>query len=166
MLFNATGKCAECHVLTSENSQPPLFTDFTYDNLGAPKNPDNPFYTQEQQWNPDGKEWVDNGLGAFLEKHPEYQEFAAENYGKYKVPTLRNVDKRPREGFVKSFLHNGFFKTLKDVVHFYNTRDKADADWPEPEISVNINQDELGDLGLTEEEEDLIVKFMQTLSDK
>ena len=166
MLFNTTGLCAECHVLTSENGQPPLFTDFTYDNLGAPKNPDNPFYIQEKQWNPDGKEWVDNGLGAFLEKQPEYQEFAAENYGKYKVPTLRNVDKRPREGFVKSFLHNGFFKTLKDVVHFYNTRDLADADWPEPEISVNINEDELGDLELTEEEEDLIVKFMQTLSDR
>jgi cytochrome c peroxidase len=166
MLFNTTGLCAECHVLTSENGQPPLFTDFTYDNLGAPKNPDNPFYTQDQEWNPDGKDWVDNGLGAFLENHPQYQEFAAENMGKYKVPTLRNVDKRPREGFVKAFLHNGFFKTLKDVVHFYNTRDLADAEWPDPEISVNINEDELGDLGLTEEEEDLIVQFMKTLTDK
>lgn len=166
MLFNTTGLCAECHVLTSENGQPPLFTDFTYDNLGAPKNPDNPFYIQDQQWNPDGQDWVDNGLGAFLENHPQYQEFAAENMGKYKVPTLRNVDKRPWEGFVKAFLHNGFFKTLKDVVHFYNTRDLADAEWPEPEISANINEDELGDLGLTEEEEDLIVLFMKTLTDK
>ena len=54
---------------------------------------------------------------------------------------------------------------LKDVVHFYNTRDVEGADWPPPEISENVNTDELGDLGLSEREEDLIVLFMKTLSD-
>jgi cytochrome c peroxidase len=166
VLFVTTGKCAECHILDSVDGNPPLFTDFTYDNLGAPRNPDNPFYVQDAQFNPDGDAWVDNGLGAFLEGVPEYQQYAAENMGKYKVPTLRNVDKRPQDGFVKAFLHNGFFKSLKEVVRFYNTRDRQDTEWPEPEIAANVNTEELGDLGLTPEEEDLIVLFMKTLSDR
>jgi cytochrome c peroxidase len=166
MLFNTKGECAECHVLTSVNGKPPLFTDFTYDNLGVPKNPDNPFYSMPSEWNKDGKKWVDKGLGDFLEKTTEFARYAAENYGKQKVTTLRNVDLRLDEGFVKAFAHNGFFKTLKDIVHFYNTRDKAEENWPPPEIKENVNTEELGDLGLTPEEEDLIVKFMKTLSDR
>ncbi len=166
MLFNTKGLCAECHVMTSVNGKPPLFTDFTYDNLGMPKNPENPFYSMSPEWNKDGKEWVDKGLGGFLEKTREYAQYAAENYGKQKVPTLRNVDKRLDEGFVKAFAHNGFFKTLKDITHFYNTRDKVEENWPPPEIKENVNTEELGDLGLTPEEEDLIVKFMKALSDR
>jgi cytochrome c peroxidase len=166
MLFVTKGKCAECHVLTSVNGQPPLFTDFTYDNLGAPRNPDNPFYTLGAEWNPDGQDWVDKGLGSYLEGTEQYAQYAQENDGKQKVPTLRNVDLSPREGFVKAFFHNGFFKTLKDVVHFYNTRDLQEEDWPPPEIADNVNTEELGDLGLTEKEENAIVLFMKTLSDR
>jgi cytochrome c peroxidase len=166
MLFNTKGLCAECHVLTSVNGKPPLFTDFTYDNLGVPKNPNNPFYKQDKKFNPDGNEWVDKGLGAFLKGTEKYKKYAAENMGKHKVPTLRNVDLRPSKDFVKVFMHNGIFKTLKDVVHFYNTRDKPGAKWPEPEIKANVNTEELGDLGLTTIEEDAIVTFMKTLSDR
>ena len=166
MLFNTKGKCAECHVMTSVNGKPPLFTDFTYDNLGVPKNPENPFYSMSSEWNTEGKGWVDKGLGGFLETTTEFAHYAAENYGKQKVITLRNVDLRPDEGFVKAFAHNGFFKTLEDIVHFYNTRDKAEENWPLPEIKKNVNSEELGDLGLTPDEEDLIVKFMKTLSDR
>ena len=61
-------------------------------------------------------------------------------------------------------MHNGVFKSLKEVVHFYNTRDVI-ADWPPPEVEDNVNDAELGDLGLTDEEEDAIVAFMRTLSD-
>jgi len=117
MLFNTAGLCSECHVLTSVNGKPPLFTDFTYDNLGVPKNPENPFYAMDKKWNPDGKNWVDKGLGGYLEGIEKYKKYAAENYGKQKVPTLRNVDLRPFEGFVKAYMHNGFFKTLKEVVN-------------------------------------------------
>lgn len=46
--------------------------------------------------------------------------------GKFRVPTLRNVDKRPRPDFVKAYMHNGYLKSLKEVVHFYNTR----MSWP------------------------------------
>jgi cytochrome c peroxidase len=169
------GKCALCHVLDPVVDiygveWPPVFTDFSFDNLGVPKNPDNPFYEMDEVYlddgspiNPAGDAWIDLGLGGFLESRPEWQAMAAENYGKHKVPTLRNVGKSPGRMFPKAYIHNGVFKSLEEVVHFYNTRDVAD--WPPPEVADNVNQDELGDLGLTPAEEGLIVAFVQTLSD-
>jgi cytochrome c peroxidase len=159
-LFNEKGKCAACH--PSEGPMA-LFTDFTFDNLGAPKNPENPFYDMDETFNPDGEDWIDPGLGGFLQTVPKWQHLAAENMGKHKVPTLRNVGKSNGKNFPKAYLHNGVFKSLKEVVHFYNTRDVED--WPEPEVSQTMNLDELGDLGLTDEEEHAIVAFMETLSD-
>ena len=73
------------------------------------------------------------------------------------------MDKRPSSTFVKSYGHNGFFKSLKEIVHFYNTRD-VEA-WAPPEVPQTMNTDELGNLGLTSAEEDAIVAFMRTLSD-
>lgn len=155
-LFEGKGECAACHPSGPRpGGEPPLFTDYTYDNLGVPKNPENPFYSMPRKWNPAGDDWVDLGLGFTTGEMSEW--------GKMKVPTLRNVDKRPYPGFVKAYAHNGFFKSLKDIVHFYNTRDVED--WPPPEVDVNVNVDELGDLGLTDAEEDAIVAFLKTLSD-
>jgi len=164
--FNTKGLCSQCHVLASVNGKPPLFTDFTYDNIGVPKNPDLPFYGQPKNFNPAGKDWVDKGLGGFLETVDKYKNRAAANMGKHKVPTLRNVDERPAPAFVKAFMHNGSLKTLKDVVSFYNTRDKAGARWPAPEVKANLNTEEVGNLGLTDDEENAIVDFMKTLTDK
>lgn len=156
-LFNGKGNCAACHPSTpTDDDHKALFTDFTYDNLGVPKNPQNPVY----KYNPS---FVDLGLGGFLDTRDDYKNYARYNYGKQKVLTLRNVDKRPGNGFTKAYTHNGYFKSLKEVVHFYNTRDKES--WPDPEVAENINDGELGDLGLTNAEEDAIVAFMKTLSD-
>ncbi len=164
-LFLGKGNCAECHIVTpGKSADKPLFTDFTYDNLGIPKNPENPFYGM-LEFNPDGMNWIDPGLGGFLASVPEYASYAGDNYGKHKVPTLRNVDKRPNPDVVKAYGHNGYFKSLKEIVHFYNTRDVAAANWPPPEVSMNMNTTELGNLGLTDAEEDAIVAFMQTLTD-
>lgn len=150
------GNCAACHPSQpDEEGNPPLFTDFTYDNLGIPANPENPFYSMVEEFNSDGADWVDLGLGAIVGLDSEM--------GKMKVPTLRNVDKRPHSGFIKSFGHNGFFKSLEDITHFYNVRDVEN--WPPPEVPENMNTDELGDLGLTADEEAAIVAFMKTLSD-
>jgi cytochrome c peroxidase len=173
-LFNGKGGCAACH---PSNGKDPLFTDFTFDNLGVPANPENPVYDT----NPD---FVDPGLGGFLEAAGYDEEVYEEEWGKHKVPTLRNVDLRPSESFVKAYMHNGYFKTLEGVVHFYNTRDvlpPCDNDgafgiyteaealaancWPAPEVADNVNTAELGDLGLTPEEEAAIVAFLTTLSD-
>ena len=115
--------------------------------------------------NPLGDAWIDKGLGGFLETRPEWSSYAEDNMGKHKVPTLRNVDKKPGHGFIKAYLHNGVFKSLKEVVHFYNTRDIAEENWPPPEVPENVNTEELGNLGLSDNEEDAIVAFLMTLSD-
>jgi len=81
--------------------------------------------------------------------------------------------------FVKAYGHNGYFKSLWGIVHFYNTRDvlpvcagdytEAQAlaanCWPAPEVPANVNTAELGDLGLTLAEEQALVAFLTTLSD-
>ncbi|MFC1554556.1 cytochrome-c peroxidase [candidate division KSB1 bacterium] len=144
------GNCAACHPNTpGEEGQPPLFTDYTYDNLGTPKNGEMPFYYLPAEFNPDGVNYTDPGLGGFLEN--------TEELGKFKVPTLRNI------ALTSPYLHNGIFKTLREVVVFYNTRDIGP--WPPPETTVNVNRDELGDLGLSESEIDDLVAFLKTLSD-
>ncbi|AAM06299.1 TPA: cytochrome-c peroxidase [Methanosarcina acetivorans] len=172
-LFNGKAMCSACHPSESgPYSDYPLFTDFTYDNLGIPKNPDNPFYDMDTVYlddgspiNPDGENWVDPGLGGFLATVPEWEDLADENKGKHKVPTLRNVNQQPGNVFPKAYGHNGYFKSLEDIVHFYNTRDVASEGWPEPEVPENVNTDEMGDLGLNDSEEKAIVAFLKTLSD-
>lgn len=163
IVFEGIGMCSACHV-------PPLFTDFTYDNLGVPRNEENPFYTMPKKWNPDGEDWIDPGLGGFLKGEGYPADVYMAEWGKHKVPTLRNVDLRPYPGFVKAFGHNGYFKSLEEITHFYNTRDVTGAGWngvpwPLPEVPINVNSDELGDLGLTLEQEAYLVAFMKTLSD-
>ena len=92
------------------------------------------------------------------------------------MPTLRNVDMRPSPDFVKAYGHNGYFKSLKAIVHFYNTRDalprceshdprEGTGCWPAPETTENMNVSRMGHLGLSNTEEDAIVSFLQTLTD-
>lgn len=164
VLFEGKGQCSACHPSQpGPGNSPPLFTDFTYDNLGVPRNPANPFYNMPRKWNPAGHAWVDYGLGGFLKAFGYGPEVYEPELGKHKVPTLRNVDLRPDPGFVKAFGHNGFFKSLEEIVHFYNTRDVGT--WPPPEVPENVNTTELGNLGLTPQEEEAIVAFLRTLSD-
>jgi cytochrome c peroxidase len=170
-LFQSKGKCAKCHVLNrKKDDSPALFTDFTFDNLGLPKNPENPVYY-------DNPGFVDPGLGGFLAA-AGYEDEAEENMGKHKVPTLRNVGRGP-DGLVKAYGHNGYFKSLEGIVHFYNTRDLKPACpgdyteaqalaagcWPAPEVPENVNTAELGSLNLTPAQEADLVAFMRTLSD-
>ncbi len=156
VLFEGQGNCAACHPSQpGPGGEPPLFTDYTYDNLGVPKNPDNPFYDMPPHFNPEGEDFIDYGLGAIVGLDSEM--------GKVKVPTLRNVGNKPFPEFVQAYMHNGVFKDLRTVVDFYNTRDLGG--WPPPEVPENVNTDELGDLGLTDQDVDDIVAFMNTLSD-
>lgn len=146
--------CSACHIAewtedpgnvfvpdwAPEGLAPPMFTDFTFDNLGVPKNLAYPL---------DPNAPVDLGLGDVVGDE-------AEN-GKFKVMTLRNI------GQTEPYGHNGLFLTLKEITHFYNTRDVAD--WPEPEYAPTVNFDELGNLGLSDAHEDALVAFMLTLDD-
>jgi cytochrome c peroxidase len=45
--------------------------------------------------------------------------------GLFKTPSVRDADKRPYPGFVKAYMHNGVFKSLQEVIHFYNKRNIA-----------------------------------------
>jgi len=190
-LFRGKAKCNQCH-RDGGPGEEPLFTDFTASNLGVPANPGVQYYyegTAESSGyspNPAGPAYVDAGVGFFLRKlkslsgqlnpDSEWIKLAPKFDGKIQVPTLRNVDMRPKPDFVKAYMHNGYFKSLKEVTHFYNTRDvlpkckSGDPGekltcWPPPENPANLNRKQLGDLQLSDQEEDAIVAFLRTLTD-
>jgi cytochrome c peroxidase len=190
-LFRRKAKCNGCH-RDGGPGEEPLFTDFTASNIGTPANPDLPFYAEGEPdargyvANKSGASFVDLGVGGFLAGgHPlsqpsavdaRWKPLASQNLGRFKVPTLRDVDKRPSPDFVKAYAHNGYFKSLKQIVHFYNTRDvlprcaphdprEGTGCWPAPETTANMNKSKVGNLGLSSEEEDALVAFMQTLTD-
>ncbi len=152
-LFNdpTKGNCAACHLTTSEfvdaqgNLYPPIFTDFSYDNLGIP--------TNQRVYDLAGGSPPDPGLGG----RPDITDAHLQK-GKFKVPTLRNVAKSAPYG------HNGYFTTLNEIVNFYNTRDVAV--WPAPDVSENMNTVEIGALDLNPDEELQIVAFLHALTDK
>ncbi len=181
----------------------PLFTCFGSANEGIPLNPRNAFYyeTEPDAYgfvpNPYGFGYRDLGLGTFLRSgfgsgpnpNIRWRQYAQTVDGQMQVPILRDValtppqcptTEAPGPYFQKEFFHNGYLKSLKQVVHFYNTRDKyaypvtsghcpvgttekVDC-WPMPEVPNNIDMTS-GNLGLTDKEENEIVSFLQTLSD-
>jgi cytochrome c peroxidase len=167
--------CAACHNSgntvfgpnpSTGNEPQQLYTDHAYHNIGLPPN-----YALEN-FNPNDP---DSGLG---ERNPAF-------VGHFKTPTLRNVDKG-RGNVSKAYMHNGYFKTLEDIVHFYNTAaepSKVDAAncapgttaaqararncWPSAEIEHPASARGLlfGRLGLTVDEEAALVAYMRSFSD-
>ena len=114
-LFNdpAKGNCMACHnSARGADGAAPLFTDFSFDNLGVPRN-------ARIAATADAR-YFDLGLCG-----PDRADLAAraDLCGAFKVPTLRNVATR------KVFFHNGVFTTLKDVVGFYARRDTNPEEW-------------------------------------
>lgn len=150
-LFKGKGLCAECHILEPDpRAGKILFTDHTYDNLGIPSNPENPFFTLSAPYNLRGADTLDLGLGSYLND--------PEEYGKFRVPSLRNI------ALTAPYGHNGYFKTLEEIMRFYNVRDVEK--FPPAEYPETVNRDELGNLGLSAEEEAAIVAFLRTLTDR
>ncbi|MFW2371948.1 MAG: cytochrome-c peroxidase [Gammaproteobacteria bacterium] len=149
-LFNGKAMCSTCHSSGTQVSSdgkiiPPVFSNFSYENIGIPKST-NPLIADQP---------VDYGLGG-------REDIAAVDpqgaqLGKFKVMPLRNI------AITAPYGHNGYFATLEEIVHFFNTRD-VEA-WPASEVSQNMNTDQLGDLGLTAEEEAAVVAFLKTLTD-
>ena len=183
----------------------PLFTCFGYSNLGLPLNPRDAFYYQTAPdffgftANPYGFGYRDSGLGTFLRSgfgsapnpNSDWTSLAPRMDGRFQVSTVRNVAMAPSQCptteapgpyFQKEFFHNGYIKSLKQLVHFYNTRDKpgfaypvtsghcpagttekVDC-WPMPEVPNNVDMT-IGNLGLTDQEENQLVIVMQALND-
>ena len=107
------GNCVACHIASpGADGSAPLFTDFTFANLGLPRNP-------RIAANADPR-YFDLGLCG-----PDRKDQAANTKycGMFKTPTLRNVATR------KVFMHNGVFTDLADAVRFYATRDVTPAKW-------------------------------------
>jgi len=168
-LFEDPGKgnCAACHPSQrSADGKPPLFTDFSYDNIGVPRNLNNPFYALPADLNPQGGYFVDVGLGQAIGDRTQN--------GKFKVPTLRNIQ------LTAPYMHNGYFSSLSTVVDFYNKRDakpgcaslfmpddlaERQNCWPAPEVTENVNRQELGNLKLNANEVSDLLAFLGTLTD-
>src|SRR6266403_4291332 len=181
----------------------PVFTCFGSANEGLPLNPRNAFYYQTTPdpfgftANPLGFGYRDLGLGTFLRSgfgtwaspNSNWTQFAPSVDGQMQVSSARNVAMTPPQCptteapgpyFQKEFFHNGYIKSLKQLVHFYNTRDKFAFPvtsgncpsgtvekvtcWPMPEVPNNIDMT-VGNLGLTDQEENQIVIIMQALND-
>lgn len=171
-LFNdpAKGNCAACHPsIRAADGTPPLFTDFSFDNLGVPRNFAIPATADPA--------YFDLGLCG-----PDRGDLAArtELCGAFKVPTLRNVATR------KVFFHNGAFTNLRDVVRFYVRRDTHPEEWYP--LKADGTVDKFNDLprglhnnvntteapydrlpgmapALTDAEIDDVVRFLGTLTD-
>ncbi len=169
-LFNnpQKGNCAGCHPSSRTGNTPPLFTDFTYDNLGVPRNFDilataDPAYFDLGLCGPDRTDLTDR----------------KDLCGAFKVPSLRNV------AVTAPYFHNGKFKTLREVVSFYVRRDTNPDEWyPStengiekfndlpPQLRINVNTTEvpynrkLGEQpALNTDEIDDVVAFLNTLTD-
>ena len=171
-LFNnpQKGNCAGCHPSArGSDGSPPLFTDFTYDNLGVPRNTDiganaDSAYFDLGLCGPDRTDLVDR----------------TDLCGAFKVPSLRNV------ALTAPYFHNGRFQTLLDLVRFYVRRDTNPEEWypldtngvPQkfndlpPGLAGNVNTVEVpynrkpGDLpALDENEIQDLLAFLQTLTD-
>lgn len=157
------GNCAACHpsqaTVTPEGIVPPLFTSFAYENLGIPKNPNLMLAGFP----------IDYGLGARADLdsfNPELEQVVLDDgsvlypseSGKFRASSLRNIFRNA------PYTHNGYFATLEELVNFFNTRDIPEENWPEPEVADNLTS-ELGDLGLTPQQEADLVAFLKTLND-
>lgn len=170
-LFNNPnkGNCAACHPSArGADGRAPLFTDFSFDNLGVPRNARiaatlDPAYFDLGLCGPDRTDLSER----------------ADLCGAFQVPTLRNVATR------KVFFHNGAFSNLTDVVSFYVRRDTNPEQWyPSvggvvqkfndlpPQYRANVNTSEAPynrqpgmQPALSSSEIDDLVRFLGTLTD-
>jgi cytochrome c peroxidase len=98
------GNCAACHVdRPGSDGSPPAFTDYEYEALGVPRN----------------NAAIRDGTFDLGVCGPSRTDLAAETRycGMFRTPSLRNVATR------SAFFHNGVYRTLEDVLKFYNFRD-------------------------------------------
>jgi cytochrome c peroxidase len=213
LYFGTQAQCSTCH---SSAQFPTIqfltrgkdtFTMYCFANIGVPRNPLNPIYQETDcasnpnGCNPMGFNFVDFGLGSNPNPGLDGTKFMINTPGDvpqfrglFQAPTVRNVDLRLDPSFVKAYMHNGVFKSLKQVVRFYNKRNTAVNSagnevtfdlrtgpppgytrlFPPPEVLDNVINPQgalpaaggqVGNLGLTDGQENDLVAFMKILSD-
>jgi cytochrome c peroxidase len=159
-----------------------LYADDAYHNIRTPANPEIPGYPIPSA----GLAGLTGCVGDATDPCPPAPGPGGalvdpDHRGFHKTPTLRNVDKRKGVGFIKAYTHNGWFKSIESIVHFYNTatvKDRCPDDmterdalaqncWPAPEQPLTaVGPPLVGNLGLTLEQEAALVAYLKTLSDE
>jgi cytochrome c peroxidase len=162
----ARGNCASCHPnQPGPDGTPPLFTNWTYANLGIPRYENNKFYVQPAALNPDGDSYIDHGLMVTVGDPAQD--------GKFRVPTLRNI------AVTAPYGHNGYFENLAYLIDFLNTRDlgsydvgtcsrtagRARCPWPAAEVTATVERS-IGHLGLDDQDIADLLAFLATLTDE
>jgi cytochrome c peroxidase len=133
-LFAGKAKCATCHFIPLTNGTvPPNFTKSESEVLGVPN--------KHNQ--------LDTDLGKFeLTK-------AAIHKNSFKTPTIRNIT------LTAPYMHNGVFKTLEEVIDFYNEGGGKGLGFALENQTLPEDK-----LKLTDQEKKQLIAFMKTLTDK
>ena len=169
------GNCASCHTMNPNSANPKdsLFTDFAYYASGIPRNKAiprnaNPSFFDLGLCGPDRPR---PALTSNVPASVTIEDFC----GKFRMVSLRNSAEK------NAYMHNGFFKNLRDVVSFYATRNSNPQRWYGPagvpndlpnaylrnivNDRVPFNRPASAGPALSEREIDDVVAFMKTLSD-
>ena len=184
-LHQKNANCAVCHTdnpaTDTGDELFQLYSADDYHNIGTPPNPEIPDTGVDPDLGIAGHVFVDDDSDGENDYPP----------GFFKTPTFRNVNKRKGEGFIKAYTHNGWFKSMESIVHFYNTaattftigpklhnvelcppdivteKDAlANNCWPAPANGGSAIPFIVGNLGLTADDEAAIVAYLRTLTDE
>jgi len=144
-------KCANCHVINNPTGGPALFTNFKYFNVGTPVNTMNPAFVSDNSFR-------DEGLAANTTIDPVDQ---ATERGKFKVPTLRNIE------LTAPYMHNGVYDTLDQVITHYDiiVADSFHVAEVNDNIASELNPFTDMGLGLSNQEKTDLINFLKTLTD-
>lgn len=134
-LFMGKGLCATCHFMPLTNGTvPPFFTETEKELIGVPKTNKNKV--------------LDNDLGFYSVYKEDLHK------GMFKTPTIRNIE------LTGPYMHNGIYKTLEEVVDFYNIGGGAGLGFDLPEQTLPFDN-----LDLNEQEKKDLISFLKTLTD-
>lgn len=133
-LFAGKAKCATCHFIPLTNGTvPPNFDRSESEVLGVP-----------------GKnKKIDEDLGKFDLTKAEVNRYS------FKTPTIRNI------ALTAPYMHNGIFKTLEEVIDFYDGGGGNGLGFNLPNQTLPSDK-----LNLTPMEKKQLIAFMKTLTDK
>lgn len=136
-LFMGKALCATCHFIPLTNGTvPPFFSEHEKEVIGVPETASN-------------KE-LDDDLGFYWKYNGEVEI----HRGMFKTPTVRNVE------VTGPYMHNGVYKTLEEVVNFYNLGGGGGLGFDLPHQTLPFDN-----LQLSKDEEKALVAFMKTLTD-
>jgi len=133
-LFAGKAKCATCHFIPLTNGTvPPNFDKSESEVLGVPN--------KEKK--------LDGDLGKFVITQAAIHKFS------FKTPTIRNIE------HTAPYMHNGVYKTLEEVIDFYNDGGGLGLGFEVPNQTLPEDK-----LNLSVKEKKQLIAFMKTLTDK